>query len=87
MIAIADALVPAAVDAGIKVPDDLDNYVKEDFPHWFIFTTLQLGQAMPRPGVHWHNAEIIAALPEDQLRTFTVSDYVNAGFEAGFPTP
>jgi hypothetical protein len=87
MIAYAEMLVVPANQAGMKVPPDLKNFNKEQYPHWFVYTQMQLGEAMPRPDSHWRNAETVAGLSEDQLRNFTVNDLLNAGFEAGFPIP
>ena len=87
MIALAEMLVEPAKKAGIRVPDDVHNYNKLDYPYWFVYVQLQLGEAMPRPDSHWRNAELVAGLTETQLRTFTVQDFLNAGFETGFPIP
>ena len=75
MIAFPDLLVRPAIDAGIKTPNDIDgDWSKDDYPHWHVFTSWQLGRAMPSPSSHWENAKTIAAIPEDRIRHVTFGD-------------
>lgn len=43
MLAFPGMIADAAVRAGIKVPDDLDEYDPLKYPHWHIFCMVQLG--------------------------------------------
>jgi hypothetical protein len=87
MLAYADMLIPAAKEAGMKVPYDPDSYDKEEYPHFFVYAAIQLGQALPYPSAHWDNAHVIAAIPVEKLKLMTMQDFYDAGFEAGFPIP
>ena len=87
MFAFAEMLVPAAKAAGIKLPEDVNNYNKNEFPHWFIYTALQLGAPMPYMSAHIDNAKIIAGIPEDKLKTMVLSDFEALGINIGYPTP
>ena len=87
MLALADMLVPAALEAGIKVPDDVKNYDKEEYVHFFVYTAIQLGQALPHPTAHWNNAHVVARFTAEELKLMTYQDFLDAGFEAGFPIP
>ena len=87
MIAFADMLRQPALEAGFKVPEDTENYDKEEYVHFFIYAAIQLGQALPHPSAHWDNAHVVAKFTADELKTMTYQDFLDAGFEAGFPIP
>jgi len=79
MIAFPDLLIEPAKAAGMKIPDDVDSFDSNDYPHFQVFCNIQLGQSMPYWTVHWDNAKAIAAIPEDKIRYQTVKDLVEAG--------
>lgn len=78
MMAFPSMLVSAAEKAGMKVPEDPDEFEREDYPHFAIFCALQLGRRI-QMGEHWDNAKVIAAVPEDEIRTLTLEDFINRG--------
>jgi len=81
MMAYPGMLVGAAEKAGMKVPPDPDGEWKvEEFPHFNIFCTVQLGRRI-RWGEHWDNAKVVAAIPEDKLKTITLMELIEAGLE------
>lgn len=63
------------------VPPDPDNFDREAFPHFFIFTELQLGRRMSSPSEHSDNAKVIAPIPVDRLKTMTLQDFIDAGLQ------
>ena len=79
MIAFPSMIVDAAKNAGIKIPSDLDDFDKNEFPHWYVFCALQLGRPM-RPGAQWDNAKVLAELSEDKIKSMTFEDFEQAGF-------
>ncbi len=85
MIALPIALVAPAVEAGIKVPDDPDNYDLEEFPHFHVYCCMQLGTPMPSPSSHWTNAKVVAQVPNDRIKLVTPKDLEELGFQRGFP--
>lgn len=87
MLAFPEMIEPAAKNAGISVPNDLENYDKNDYPHWFIFCQLQLGAPMPHCQAHFENAKVIADIPTENLKTMTVDDFDDAGVVIGYPIP
>lgn len=87
MIAFPEMLVGPANAAGMRVPPDLDDYNPEDFPHFNVYSKLQLGAAMPYPDSHWTNALIVASITEDKIRAVTFDDLRVLGFEEGFVAP
>lgn len=83
MLAFPGMLVGAARKANMAVPDDPDQIedldaFKQSHPHFWVFCLLQLGRPM-RPGEHWENAEVIAAIPLEHLVAMTPADFVAAG--------
>lgn len=89
MLAFPSMLADAAEKAGILLPKDCDRFDenKEQYPHWFVFCIMQLGQPMPSPGVHYENAKVIAELTDEEIVTLTHLQIVKRGFQIGFSTP
>lgn len=79
MIVFPHMLTPAAKEAGMKYPPDPDNYEQEEYPHFWVFCALQLCRSMSSHNQHWENAIVIAKIPEDRLKTMTVSDFEKEG--------
>lgn len=82
MLAFPSMLVEPAIKAGMKVPEDSDNFDPNEYPHFQVFCLMQLGSAMPYPSVHWDNAFVIASIPEDKIKTITVLEIIALGFHA-----
>jgi hypothetical protein len=75
-------IAQAATNAGMKVPanpDDMGSWELDDFPHFAFFCIVQLGVQITW-GNHWHNAEIIANIPEDKLRKMDYDQLYELGF-------
>lgn len=68
MIALSLALVSAAENAGIDIPDNPDDFDKNEYPYFHLFCCAQLGQPMPYMGCHWENAKIIAGLKKEEIK-------------------
>jgi hypothetical protein len=85
MIAFAGMLVDAAEKAGIKVPPNPDDFEREDFMHFFVFSTVQLGAPMPWPGAHWDNAQMIAQISDEEIRQITYQELLDRGLAVGGP--
>lgn len=87
MIALPAMLAEPARKAGMSVPTDPNHFEASEFPHFSVFLGMQLGAPMPQPNAHWRNAEIIAKIPDDQIRTITFKEIIDLGFLIGTPTP
>jgi hypothetical protein len=82
MIVFPGMLVKAAKKAGMKVPEDPDNdttWSAEDFPHFHVFCNVQLARPVSFHGEHWHNAEVVAAVKEEELKSLTLEDLIARG--------
>lgn len=83
MYAFPGMLIGPAQEAGISIPPDIENYTPNDFPHWHVFITAQLGKPLPSPTAGWHNAKMIAGIETEKLKKMTFKDLVKAGFAVG----
>jgi hypothetical protein len=81
MICFPEGLVGPAEQAGIKVPDDLESFDANAFPHWHVYCSAQLGSPMPSPDSHWRNATLVGAIPEEAIRTITPADLLARGWQ------
>ena len=87
MLAFPEMLIAPAEKAGMAVPPDPENFDREEYPHFAVFCAVQLGASMPTPVAHWDNAKVIAAVPEDKIRTITFNQLIANGLSIGYPTP
>lgn len=78
MLADIALLAVHARNAGIQVPDDLEEYDREQFVRFEVYARIQ----WCRPIVgnsHVRNAEIVAALPEKKLYSIVFGDLKKLG--------
>jgi len=80
-------LISPAEKAGMKVPPDVNDFEGGEYPHFAVYCNIQLGSPMPHPTAHWDNAEVIAAVSDDKIKSVTFNDLVAAGLAMGFPWP
>jgi len=66
---------------GLKVPEDASEFNKDEFPHWEVFLLLHLGRNIPNMNDIHYNAEIIAKIPDDQIRKITVNQLQALGVD------
>jgi hypothetical protein len=87
MLAFVEMLLAPAEKAGMKIPTDPRNYDRNEFPHFMVYSAVQLGQPMPTATSHWHNATVVAGVPEDKIMLVTPEELVGLGLEVGHPIP
>lgn len=73
MMAFPCMLVKAAQQAGMKVPNDPDDFSAKEYPHFHVFCAIQLYRPM-RAGEHWENAKIIASLSNERVLNITLGE-------------
>jgi hypothetical protein len=83
MIAFASMLLSPAEKAGMKIPDDADEFDPNEFPHFDVYLKCQLGASMPSPSAHWENAKLIASYSDDKIKTLTYAELLEDGFAVG----
>lgn len=83
MIAFPGMLAAHAASAGMKVPTDPDaeDWNPEEFPHFHVFCSMQLGKALHNWDEPDRNAKLIAAIPQEKIRKVSWLDLVQMGFE------
>ena len=87
MIIYPSQLIPAAEEAGMKVPQlsKNDEFNPELAPHFHVFCQIQLGRPLTNWNEHWENAKVIASVPDDQIRTITTKELIARGV-VGLPS-
>ena len=81
MIILPSMIAKAAIDAGMKVPEDPNGeWEILDFFHFHVFCTVQLCRTM-RWGDHWENAKIIADFTQPQLESMSLNDLISVGLD------
>lgn len=83
MIAFPGMLIRPAKDAGMKVPDDPDDFDKGAYPHFYVYMQAQLGAPMPFPDAPFENAKVIAAIPDEEITKITYQELLEKGFAEG----
>lgn len=86
MIAFRGMLLEPARQAGMKVPEDADNFNYDEYPHFAVYCAIQIGAPMPHWGVHFDNAKTVAGIPEDKVRTITWEELLPQ-VDIGYPIP
>ncbi len=81
MIGFPEMLVNPAREAGIAVPDNPVDFDKEEFLHWDVFLTIQIGKPMRSPTEHWENARVIGKVPEDKIKKICFDELVDLGLQ------
>ena len=87
MLAFPNMLIGPSEKAGMKVPPDADKFDPNEYPHFQVYLNCQLGAALPFPAAYWQNAEIVAAVPKDKIKTITYTELLEQGFSVGYPMP
>ena len=79
MLVFPGMIAEAAKKAGMKVPKDPDGKWKpKDYPHFHVYCNVQLCRPISW-GEHWENAEIVAAIPENELEAMTLEQLIARG--------
>ena len=82
MIASPFMLIPMAKQAGMNTPPaDEEDYDRNEYPHFMVYSAMQCGRPIINARSHWTNAEIVASIPEDRIRTTTPHDLMSMGFQ------
>lgn len=74
MITMPETLVDAAQAAGMLVPVNLRDYDKDIYPYWHIYCVIQLDRPMSSPDSHILNANTVAKLSDNVVRSIKPAD-------------
>lgn len=69
-------------DSKLKMPEDFENYDPEEYPHFHVFMLTHLGQPIDIAALE-DNANIIADIPENAIKSVTLNDLMEKGVVFG----
>ena len=69
-------------DSKLKMPDDFENYNPDQYPNFHVFMLIHLGQLLDIATLE-DNANIIADISEDALKSVTLNDLMKKGVVFG----
>lgn len=69
-------------DSKLKIPEDFGNYNPEECPHFHVFILIHLGQLIDIAALE-NNANIIADIPENAIKSVTLDDLMEKGVVFG----
>lgn len=69
-------------DSKLKMPDDFENYNPEEYPNFHVFMLTHLGQLIDITELK-DNANIIADISEDDIKSVSFSDLLEMGVVFG----
>lgn len=69
-------------DSKLKMPEDFENYDPEEYPHFHVFILTHLGQPIDIVALE-DNANIIADIPENAIKSVTLNDLMEKGVVFG----
>ena len=79
MIVYPGMLEEVARRAGMKVPEDPEDFDEEEYPHFNVFCEVQLCRPVCYHGEHEHNARVVAKIPLSKIKKVTLKDLIKAG--------
>ena len=65
-------------DSKLKMPDDFENYNPEEYPNFHVFMLMYLGQPIDIAALE-DNANIIAEIPEENIKSVNFNDLLEMG--------
>lgn len=79
MFAFPGMLRRFAWQAGMPTPPDAENYDREQYPHFEVYRNWQLGRSLRHLEAPQWNADLIANIPEEQIRKVTWGELEQMG--------
>ena len=70
-------------NSNLKLPDDFENFDPEEFPHFNVFILTHLGNIFDVNDLR-ENANIIANIPEEDIRKVSYNDLIAMGVSFSF---
>lgn len=69
-------------DSKLKMPDDFEDYNPGEYPNFHVFMLIHLGQPLDIAALE-DNANIIADISEDAIKSVTLNDLMKKGVVFG----
>ena len=67
----------AAKAAGIKVPPNLHNFDKSEYPFWYLYCLAQIDRPLVSADSHHKNARVIADIDPKRIKDIGFRDIVD----------
>ena len=64
--------------SNLKLPDNLENYNPEEYPHYHVFKILHVGYIIDITSLK-DNANIIAEISTEDIKNVTIEQLINKG--------
>lgn len=78
MISFPSLLTVHAQNAGMKTPYSVDDYDIHAYPHFYVYSCIQVGRPIIGES-HVRNAKIIAAVPQNKIEKITFKELRKLG--------
>lgn len=85
MFCFADMFRTHIKDSKLEMPEDFENYNPEEYPHFHVFMLTHLAQPICIEALE-ENANIIAEIPMENIKTVTYEQLEGMGVEFGYGT-
>lgn len=82
MFAFPGMFGPHIKDSNLKQPEDFESYDPEQYPHFHVFMLTHLCQPIDIQTLE-SNANIIAAIPDDEIKKVTFEQLIEKGIVYG----
>jgi hypothetical protein len=78
MFCFPGMFLPHIEEGIIKMPEDVENFNQEKYPHWAVFLGSHLGNVIEISEIS-ENARTIANIPDDKIKQVTMEDLKKMG--------
>lgn len=82
MFAFPGMFGPHIKDSNLKLPEDFESYNPEQYPHFHVFMLTHLCQPIEIQALE-DNANIIAAISDDEIKKVTFEQLIEKGIVYG----
>ena len=82
MFAFEEMFKPHIKNSRLKMPEDFSHYDIHEYPHFAVFMYIHLDKAIDITELE-NNANIIADIPDTDIKFVTIEDLIAKGLEFG----
>lgn len=82
MFAFTGMFEPHIKNSNLRLPENFDNYNPDQYPHFHVFVLAHICRPIDVRALE-DNANIIAAIPEDEIKEVTFTQLIERGVVCG----